>query len=145
MSKRAGPRDSTWVVALALVILLAGLAGSASAAIVGLERVAPTSASNSSNKGVTATPRQERPRHRRRDTRWRRGGRAGGRSPQWRADERHRDRVRERDRVLRKLERGRLRDLRQPVIAASGSRSGSSSSALLIRLDLVGAAPAGLA
>ncbi len=42
-------------VALALAMLCAGLAGSASAALVGLERLGPATASTSSDKSITAT------------------------------------------------------------------------------------------
>jgi hypothetical protein len=41
--------------ALALTVLLVGLTGSASAALVGLERVSPATASTSSNKSITAS------------------------------------------------------------------------------------------
>jgi hypothetical protein len=52
---RAFLRRSSLVAAFALAVVLAGLGGSASAAITGLERVSATSPFNSSNKSVTAT------------------------------------------------------------------------------------------
>jgi hypothetical protein len=50
----AALRRPSMVVGLALAVVLAGLGGSASAAVTGLERVSATSPSNSSNKSVTA-------------------------------------------------------------------------------------------